>query len=267
MLEQIILLTAQSAQQLALSELLKAHNPRLRVHTALNAQDLAAIAPDTLRRARLIAFTSGTIVAPEILDGLGYGAYNFHPGPPDYPGWAPAHFALHEGAKTFGATAHLMVERVDAGPIVGIETFPILAGIAVRELEQIAFIRLAYLFWRLAKDLATRSEPLAVLPIAWSGWKSTRKDYVSACQIPTDISKAELELRVRAFHDDFRAIYPTINLHGFQFQLIAPTAAGGHAPQPDPPRPEIRPPRGDRCALDRHDRRPARRRLNGRNAT
>ena len=227
MLEHIILLTAQTEQQFALSELLKAHNPQLRFHAALNADDLRAIAPDTLRRARLIAFTSGTIVAPEILDALGHGAYNFHPGPPDYPGWAPAHFALYEHARTFGATAHLMVERVDAGPIIGIETFPIPDGIGVRELEQIAFIRLAYLFWRLAKDLATRSEPLPPLPIAWSGRKSTRSDYVSACQIPADISKAELELRVRAFQDDFRAIHPTVTLHGFRFQLIAPHPAGG----------------------------------------
>jgi methionyl-tRNA formyltransferase len=224
MFETIILLTAQTEQQFALTELLKAHNPRLRFRAALNADDLLAIDRETLSRARLLAFTSGTIVPRQILNALGHGAYNFHPGPPDYPGWAPAHFALYERAARFGATAHLMVERVDAGPIIGIETFPIPQDIGVRELEQIAFIRLAYLFWRLAKDLATRSDPLPTLAITWSGWKSTRRDYVSACQIPIDIPKAELELRVRAFHDGFRAIHPTINLHGFQFQLVAPAA-------------------------------------------
>jgi methionyl-tRNA formyltransferase len=240
MLEQIILLTAQTAQQLALTELLKAHNPRLRFHAALNVEDLQAIDRETLRHARLLAFTSGVIVPLEILDALGHGAYNFHPGPPDYPGWAPAHFALYDRARMFGATAHRMVERVDAGPIIGIETFPILDNIGVRELEQIAFIRLAYLFWRLSKDLATRSEPMPTLPITWSGRKSTRTDYVSACQIPADISEAELKLRVRAFHDDFRAIYPTINLHGFQFQLVAPAPAGRQPPHSNPQRLETR---------------------------
>jgi len=240
MLERIILLTAQTEQQFALTELLKAHNSQLRFHTALNVEDLLAIEPETLRSARLLAFTTGTIVPRKILDGLGHGAYNFHPGPPDYPGWAPAHFALYEGARGFGATAHLMVERVDAGPIVGIETFPIPDNIGVRELEQIAFIRLAYLFWRLAKDLATRSEPLPTLPIAWSGRKSTKRDYLSVCQIPMDISEAELKLRVRAFHDDFRAIYPTINLHGLQFQLVAPAPAGGRPPRSSPRHPETR---------------------------
>jgi hypothetical protein len=39
MLEHIILLTAQTQQQFALSELLKVYNPRLRFHAALNAAD------------------------------------------------------------------------------------------------------------------------------------------------------------------------------------------------------------------------------------
>jgi methionyl-tRNA formyltransferase len=225
MLHEIVLLTGPTSQQLALTELLKAHNPELSFRYALTREDLLALAPATLRHSRLLAFTSGTIVPPQILHALGYGAYNFHPGPPHYPGWAPAHFALYEGGPTFGATAHVMSERVDAGPIIGVETFPIPDGIAVRELEQIAFIRLAYLFWRLSKDLATRSEPMPVLPLEWSGLKSTRQMYRAMCEIPADVSRAELDLRIRAFHDDFRGIFPTITLHGTRFQAVATTAS------------------------------------------
>lgn len=220
MLTDIILLTGLPQQHVALSALLREHNPQLSFRFALTAGDLEALDPATLGNTRLIAFTSGVIVPPRILNALGHGAYNFHPGPPDYPGWAPAHFALYEGATSFGATAHLMTEQVDSGPIIGTESFTIPDNIAVRELEQIAFVRLAYLFWRLAKDLATRAEPMLVLPITWSGRKSTRQMYLSACDIPADISRADLELRVRAFQDDFRAIHPTITLHGFQFQLV-----------------------------------------------
>ena len=220
MLTDIILLTALPQQHIALSALLREHNPQLSFRFALTADDLDALDPAILSNARLIAFTTGVIVPPRILNALGHGAYNFHPGSPDYPGWAPAHFALYEGARSFGATAHLMAERVDCGPIIGTESFIIPDGIGVRELEQIAFVRLAYLFWRLAKDLANRAEPMPVLPMTWSDRKSTRQMYVSACDIPADISQADLELRVRAFQDDFRAIHPTITLHGFRFQLV-----------------------------------------------
>jgi methionyl-tRNA formyltransferase len=234
MLKEIVLLTGQAAQQLALTRLLQAHNPELSFRYALTLADLQALDPDTLAHSRLLAFTTGTIVPAKILNALGHGAYNFHPGSPGYPGWAPAHFALYEGAKRFGATAHVMAECVDSGPIIGTETFAVPDNIGVRELEQIAFVRLAYLFWRLSKELATRAEPMTILPIEWTGMKSTRRMYVSMCRLPQDISRSELELRVRAFSDDFRGIHPTINLHGFDFRCVATAPANMRPAMPDP---------------------------------
>jgi methionyl-tRNA formyltransferase len=215
----IILLIGTAGQQLALTKLLLEHNPALSFRIALTLEELAAIEPEVLRDARLVAFTSGVIVPRPILAALGYGAYNFHPGPPDYPGWAPAHFALYDGARTFGATAHVMTARVDSGPIIGTETFVIPENIGVRELEQIAFVRLAHLFWRLSRSIACEAGPLRTLPIAWSGTKSTRRMYETLCEIPADIEPAELARRIRAFNDDFRAIPLTVTLHGVRFRL------------------------------------------------
>jgi methionyl-tRNA formyltransferase len=59
--------------------------------------------PDTLARARLIAYVTGAIVPANVLDQLGCGAYNFHLGSPTYPSSAPARC---ERATEFGATAH-----------------------------------------------------------------------------------------------------------------------------------------------------------------
>jgi methionyl-tRNA formyltransferase len=232
--QNIILLTAQPQQQFAIRALFEEHNPALSFSSAFTSQDLMAISPATLQRSRLIAFTSGSIVPPQVLHALGYGAYNFHPGPPAYPGWAPAHFAFYERARVFGATAHAMTERVDAGPIVGTESFIVPNGISVRELEQIAYVRLAYLLWRLAKDLATQPEPLQILPIRWSTRKSTRRMYASLCDIPADISKDELDRRMKAFHDDFRGMMPTVTLHGIKFQAIAGPLATGESTEPAP---------------------------------
>lgn len=225
MFDTIILLTGLPQQQVALAALLREHNPHIAIHGAVTLDDLLAIAPATLRRARLVAFTTGVIVPPQVLNALGYGAYNFHPGSPAYPGWAPAHFALADRATTFGATAHVMEARVDCGAIVGVETFAIPDGIAVAELEKTAFVRLAYLFWRMSKELASHPAPLPVLPVAWSASKSTKDSYRAACAIPADISAEELALRVRAFRDDFRGVPLTITLHGLRFELAADPAA------------------------------------------
>jgi methionyl-tRNA formyltransferase len=219
MLKTIILLTATVHQQRTLGRLLRTHNPTLSLRTASTLEDLAAIEPAVLRDARLVAFTTGVIVPRAVLEALGHGAYNFHPGPPYYPGWAPAHFAIYEGARTFGATMHVMAPSVDSGPITGVESFVIPEGASVRDLEQIAYIRLGYLFWRKARELACRGEPLLQLPIAWSGIKSTKQMYRDHCALPAEIDTDELKRRIRAFDDDFRGIPFTVTLGGVCYRL------------------------------------------------
>jgi methionyl-tRNA formyltransferase len=197
-LQTIILLTGP-VEQPVLSKVLLGHNPGLAILPVETSAALAALAPELLSRARLVAFTSPIIVPARVLDLLGFGAYNFHPASPDFPGWAPAHFAVYHQATQFGATAHVMTERVDAGPIVDVELFGIPRDISVGELQQLAYASLARLFWRQAKILATQPEPLAELSIRWSGKKTSRSCYAAMCSLPSDISGDERARRVRAF--------------------------------------------------------------------
>lgn len=227
----IILLTGVADQQMALSALLREHNPALAFRGATTAEELAAIEPEVLRDARLLSFTTSVIAPESTLAALGYGAYNFHPGPPQYPGWAPAHFALYDGARMFGATAHAMAKHVDSGPIIGVESFIIPDKISVRGLEQVAYVRLAHLFWRMSRDLACDPSPLAELPIAWCGLKSTKQMYREMCELPAGIGATELARRIRAFHDDFRGIPLTVTLHGVRFQLATEAAQVSAAPE------------------------------------
>jgi methionyl-tRNA formyltransferase len=185
---------------------------------------LSALSSDVLRRSRLIAFVTPVIVPKSILDRIGYGAVNFHPGPPSYPGWAPAHFALYDQAEEFGATAHLMVEKVDAGPIVDLALFPIPANITVFGLEGMAYARLAFLFWRMARELACCPTLPEALPIEWGRRKYSRRNYLSMCEIPLDISKSELDRRMRVFGGNYFGVTPTVKLHGIEFRAVAPLA-------------------------------------------
>ena len=97
MLETIILLTG-AIEQPIFTSVLRAHNPRLTIIAVATLTELNALQPDVLARARLIAYTAGIIVPANVLDRLGHGAYNFHPGPPSHPGWVPAHFAFYRRA-------------------------------------------------------------------------------------------------------------------------------------------------------------------------
>jgi methionyl-tRNA formyltransferase len=224
MFDTIILLSG-SAEQCVLPQVLLGHNPLLTVVPVGTAAELDTVGSDVLRRARLIAFVTPVIVPHTVLARLGYGAFNFHPGPPGYPGWAPAHFALYNRETEFGATAHVMVEQVDAGPIIDVARFPIPAHISVLGLEGLAYAHLAQLFWRMAGSLATDATPPPALPIEWGSRKYSRRAYRAICDIPIDIPRDELERRIRVFGGNHFGMSPTINLHGIEFRAV--TAPGG----------------------------------------
>jgi methionyl-tRNA formyltransferase len=179
-LKTIILLTGP-VEQPVLGGILRQHNPRLRIHPVATTTELDRLAPKLLRDARLIAFCTDVLVPADTLAVLGAGAYNFHPGPPHFPGWGPAHFAVLQRATEFGATAHAMAEKVDAGPIVAVDLFPVPGGATVTNLEELAYLRLAQMFHRLSLAL-TQAEPLPVLPMRWSGQKGTRARYAALCK-------------------------------------------------------------------------------------
>jgi methionyl-tRNA formyltransferase len=219
MFDTIILLTGP-VEQAVLASALIGHNPALTVHWAASADDLIRFEADALARSRLIAFATPVIVPGDVLDAIGYGAYNFHPGPPAFPGWAPAHFALYEGAAEFGATMHVMTARVDSGPIVEAVHFPIPTDVGVQGLEGLAYAHLARLFWQLAKYLATESEPLPHGPLRWGDRRYSRRAYRAICDIPLDISKEELDRRLRVFGGNHWGMAPAINLHGVEFRAV-----------------------------------------------
>jgi hypothetical protein len=217
-----IILLAGEAEHVALSLLLRGHNPGLTVIPVATSADLAALGADVLARARLIAFVTPEIVPGDTLARLGFGALNFHPGPPSYPGWAPAHFALYERATEFGATVHVMVERVDAGPIVDVARFPIPSNISVVGLEGLAYAHLAHLVWRNARSLAADPKLPAALPVRWGSRKYSRRAYRAICEIPLDIPRDELARRLEVFGGNHFGICPTINLHGIEFRAVVP---------------------------------------------
>lgn len=224
MLDTVILLTGP-VDETVLAAVLLRHSPQLAIHSVKTSAQLEAIDPATLARARLIAFVTPVIVPARILMALGHGAYNFHPAPPHYPGWVPSHLAVYDRARQYGATAHVMIEQVDAGPIVDVGLFGVPPSTSVLDLERMAFKALARLFWRQAKALATQAEPLPVLAVRWSGRKATRRLYETMCDIPHDIAKDDLDRRLAAFGGGHFGTVPTVTLHGHRFRLTADAGA------------------------------------------
>jgi len=190
-LNRIILLTGE-AEAKALGEILKAINPDL---TTVPASDRAALdqaCASISSGTRLISFCSPTIVPKTHLEVMDRGCYNFHPGPPNYPGRYPSVFALNDHADRFGVTMHVMAERVDEGPIIAAEWFAISSECDLETLDALAFKELVTLFKRFALSLATDYPPLRTAPIRWSGVKRSKAECETLCRVNASTSPDEV---------------------------------------------------------------------------
>lgn len=197
---EIILLTGE-AEIPHLTAVLQEHDTDLTVTPVLSVEALeqAAQKPKPDGRRRLIAYCTLIIVPGEVLAAVDGPAYNFHPGPPAYPGVYPANFAVYDGAIQFGVTAHKMTRKVDEGAIVGVDHFDVPPDRSVSTLELKAYLALFELFKKLCPQLVTADQPLAELDIPWGDRKTTKQEYEELRQIDNFLSQDEKTRRQRAF--------------------------------------------------------------------
>jgi len=182
---------------------LAGHNPALTIVCPESKADLEAACldagPPPGGGRRLIAFCTGIIVPAAVLDALDGPAYNFHPGPPTYPGAHAASFAVYDGAERFGVTAHVMEKSVDSGAIVGVRWFDVPVGARYLDLEIAAYRELFHLFLELAPHLANDDRPLTPVDEAWGTRKTTNKEFESMKTITPEMDEDEIKRRWRAF--------------------------------------------------------------------
>jgi len=217
----VILLTNSALGKSLIGAILN-FKPGIAVLLAETIEPLSLISAADTAQARLISFCSSHIVPPSLLASLGFGAYNIHPGPPVYPGWAPYSFALYDNVSSYGVTAHRMTNSVDAGPIVGVETFPVPPGLTLAQLLNRTNGAMFQLFATLAGPLVNRTDPLPELPVVWGGRKTTKRDFAERCRIAPDIAPDELARVIRAFGLGDGNVVPSVTLHGVRFDVAVP---------------------------------------------
>ncbi|MBO6947480.1 MAG: hypothetical protein JJ855_05820 [Rhodospirillales bacterium] len=196
--QRIILLSGE-VEAPHLREILKKYNPALAVEPVFDSEGLHTAFRAGVENTRLIAFLTSVIVPEAYLDQLPGPAYNFHPGPPEYPGSYVAGFAIYEGAKTFGVTLHEMAAKVDTGPIVEVRRFPVEETWKFQDLEVEAFRQVVQLFTDYAEHMATDDTPLKSGVEPWTGRPRTRAEAEKLKEIEADMSEEEIVRRYRAF--------------------------------------------------------------------
>ena len=174
----------------------------------------------------IVSFRSYFILPTTLLDKAAVAAINFHPGPPEYPGWGGASWALMDEATHYGSTAHLMSPLVDEGPILRVDRFPIETHDNLLTLMRKSHDSLLELALGLVGELMSwtglPSHCPALTPTAneeWTGPAKRASDLEKLKRVPADISGSELERLVRAAHHPDSPLYTEIN--GARFVLDA----------------------------------------------
>lgn len=172
--------------------------------------------------AALISFATGVIVPENILQKFKGRAFNVHPATPEYPGRDPHHFACFDSVSEYGATAHVMTKKVDAGSIIltskeatPIDTTPEqLMEIAERHGEKCIQQLLSIL--ANGADLPQSSEK-------WGEHKTTRLDFKSFCRISPLDTPEDTDRRIRAANTkQYKNAYVDLNGHRFTYEGPTP---------------------------------------------
>ena len=64
------------------------------------------------------------------------------------------------------------------------------------------------------------SAALPVGTLSWGAKKNSQRAYRAICDIPLDISREELERRLKIFGGNYFGVAPTIRLHGVEFRAV-----------------------------------------------
>lgn len=84
---------------------------------------------------RIFCFKADLVLDAHTLGQATKTAINFHPCPPRYRGIGGYDYAIHENSTEFGVTAHHMISKIDAGPIIDVKRFPVLPRESVDSLR------------------------------------------------------------------------------------------------------------------------------------
>ena len=194
----IVLLTGD-VEAPHLTRFLQHYNSELTVDWVDSLARLRMSVADGTAGCRVVALMTDVIVPDDVLNALDGPAYNFHPGPPEYPGSYAAGFAVYEGARTYGVTFHEMATKVDSGPIIDVRRFEISEIAKFKDVEITAFNLAIEMFKQYAEHLATNDTPLPHAHEVWTGKTRTRAEAESLKTLASDLSEDEINRRYRAF--------------------------------------------------------------------
>jgi len=168
----------------------------------------------------IFCFRSKIILKEKILKKIKYFALNFHPGTPKYRGLGCTNYALYNDEKTYGSTAHLINKRIDNGKILMVNFFKIKKKDNLEKVLNNTYRSMLLLSRKVLKFIQ-KNPSISILNlkknIKWSSKIKKRKELENFYRIKKNITKRELDKKIRA--TVIGKYRPYIELFGRKFIL------------------------------------------------
>ena len=166
----------------------------------------------------LISFLNPHYINNKVRNRIRFNSFNFHPGPPEYPGFGCYNFALLDEVNFYGSTIHLINDKFDNGKIINVKKFKI----PYKKINLERLIKLTHKnIIKQAKkfiDDVIKNKIKVNNKFRWKKKAYTKKEFELAREIKLYDSKRNILKKLKAFtYKDYKSVY--INLKGIKFEF------------------------------------------------
>ena len=170
----------------------------------------------------IFCFRSFYIIRKKLLQKVKKASINFHPSPPEFRGAGGINYTLYGKLNFFGATAHLMSEKIDYGKILDVRKFKINKKDNIEKILHKTYkISTNQIFFVINELLKNQNNLLKLIKknkkIKWSRKYNTLKDLDKFYEINVKVTKKEFLRKIHATSTS--RFKPFIILHGRKFLL------------------------------------------------
>lgn len=148
----------------------------------------------------IFCFRSKIILKKNILNKAKLYCINFHPGPPQYRGIGCLNYAIYNNEKFYGATCHIINEKIDNGKIIDVKYFKILKKDDLQTILNKTYKSMIALSKKLFMKIKNNSEISFILSnkYKWSKTIKSKKYLEKFYEIKLNSSKTNFNKKVRA---------------------------------------------------------------------
>ncbi len=168
----------------------------------------------------LISFLNKSYISDKLRRKIKINSFNFHPGPPEYPGYGCYNFALLDKINFYGSTVHIINQKFDNGEIVNVKRFKIsYKKINLDKLISMTHKNMSKQAKKFINEIL-KDKLKVENNFKWRKRAYTKKEFESAREIKLNDSKKIILKKLKEFtFKNYESVY--IKFKGFKFEFKA----------------------------------------------